>query len=219
MTRFYVVSHNTAHSQGMPEIDKIVDGIIDDGECRTCRGPRRRPAGDLLVRLGKKPDGPWPDAMACGDYPAFVAAKRFVEAMRASGIQLVLGGQVSFANINNGHRSSRDRPTYFWIDGERHLAGNMDFEASGFVNVRFCPECGSRTEDIAATYRRRRSKPAAPFVFVYDDASGLDLFTTDLAPTLFFCNDKVLNCARTNRLINLRFSRVEDGVLGEAIDY
>ena len=60
----------------------------------------------------------------------------------------------------------------------------MDFEASGYVGVRFCGACGARDEGIGATSRRRSAMPP-PTVFDYDESLGLDLFTTDLSPAAF----------------------------------
>jgi len=113
--------------------------------------------------------------------------------------------------------SPADAPSYFWIDGERHLAGRMDFEASGYVDVRFCPECGTWSDDIERTYDRRHAEPPPPVVIDYDIDSGLKLFATDLAPTMFFCTERVLACAREHGLINLAFRPSERGVRAKPV--
>jgi len=219
MMRFYEISHNTAYNDGMPEIREIVEGVEEHGICPQCGVTRRNPSGDLRVRLGRTPATQWPDAIACGDYPCFVVSERFVFALADRGIRLELGGKVTLLNPAAAGLSPADAPSYFWIDGERHLAGRMDFEASGYVDVRFCPECGTRSDDIERTYDRQHAEPPAPTVFHYDVGLGLELFTTDLAPTAFFCTDRVLACAREHRLTNLAFCPVEEGILAEPVKY
>lgn len=217
MTQFYSICNNTAYQRGMPEIQDIVAGIDDHGACPACGSGRRKPVGDLRVRLGRTRARRWPDLLACGDYPCFVASDRFLAAMRESGINVTLGGRVDFVEPNKSGLSFDDAPQYYWVDGERCRAAKMDFEASGYVDVRFCPECGVRSNDISRTYDRRHAEPPPGEVFAYDEASGLDLFTTDLAPTVFFCTDRVFECAKKHRFINIAFYPVEKGRLGEPL--
>jgi hypothetical protein len=221
MMKFYSIRHNNNYKRGMPETGRIVAGMVIQGRCGTCGVLKRSPSGDLKVELGKTRAKMWPDIVACGDYPCFVVSERFMEAMRACGVRLELGGEVGFVEpILNG-LSLRDAPQYYWIDGKRHFAATMDFEASGYINVRFCPECGTRSENISATHRRQRSSPPPGEVFDYDASSGHDLFTTDLSPTAFFCTDAVIECARRHRLTNLRFIPVEASAAtwSDGIDY
>lgn len=220
MTRFYAISDNTSHNVGMPEIKKITDGIVDEGRCTTCGAAKRYPSGDLLVVLGDTPARLWPDVMACGDYPLLIVSERLVHAFHASDICMIVGGEVQIKQpIRNG-LSIHDVPQYYWIDGMHHFAATMNFEASGFVDVIFCPECCNRSDDIGATYDRQHSK-TWPYSFNYDAARGLDLFVTDLSPTTFFCTDRVLKCVRKFQLTNLRFIPTEAGeaTWSKGIDY
>jgi hypothetical protein len=219
MTRFYSIRHNTSHNRGVPEIYEIVEGLTDSGTCPKCGASRRQPSGDLRVCLGRSVAKNWPDVVACGDFPCFVVSQHFVDSMSQCGIRLELGGKVEFMEpIENG-LSLENAPRYYWIDGSKHFGATMYFEASGFVDVRFCDLCGNRSEDVGLSYDRQHSVPPPPFTFDYNACSGLDLFTTDLASTAFFCTERVLNCAKDNRLSNLRFSAVEQGVLGVPVKY
>lgn len=217
MTKFYDISHNTAYERGMPEIQKIVVGMVDDGPCPTCGVSRRRPSGDLKVWLGKTRARLWPDLLACGDYPCFVISEKFLHAMQDCGIQIVLGGRVEFVGPNVSGLPLDDAPQYYWVDGSRSRAGKMDFEASGYVDVRFCPDCGVRSDDISQTYRRQHATPPPGQVFEYDESSGLDLFTTDLAPTAFFCTDRVVQCVKQHKLRNVAIRPVEQGAYGKPL--
>ena len=143
---------------------------------------------------------------------------RFVDAMREDGVRLELGGTVEILEPAPVRLSLDDAPRYVWIDGRQHLAGRMDFEASGYVDVRFCEACGTRSDDVGATFDHQHATPP-PTVFDYDDSLGLDLFTTDLSLLAFFCTDRVLRCASRNKLANIRFSRIEEGVHAKPIKY
>lgn len=217
MTKFYSIRHNNAYKRGMPEIREIVRGIVDRGPCPTCGKRRRSPQGDLQVHLGKTRARTWPDLLACGDYPCFVISDRFVAAMHDCGLQLRIGGRVEFVGRNETGLSLIDAPKYFWIDGTKSQAGKMDFDASGYVDVRFCPDCGVRSDDISRTYDRQHADPPPGQVFEYDESSGLDLFTTDLAPTAFFCTSRVYDCVRRHKLINVALRPTEQGIVGEPL--
>jgi len=217
MTRFYEICHNTAYKRGMPEIEEIVSGLLDAGPCPKCGVGRRMLTGDLGVTLGRTRARLWPDAIACGDYPCFVVSGRFVIAMTQCGLALAIGGRVDFVGSNQSGISLEDAPHYFWIDGTRCVAGKMDFCRSGYVDVRFCPECGVRNHNISQTYDRQHSNPPPGHVFSFDESLGLDLFTTDLGPAVFFCTEQVLACARKHGLTNLAFRPVEDGAMAAPV--
>ena len=216
MMQFYRILHNTAFKRGMPEIYEIVEGLVGLPDCPSCGAGRRFPVGDLKVQLARTRAHIWPDALACGDYPCFVVSEQFVNAMKQCGIRVELGGKVNFVSpIENG-LSPASAPSYFWIDGGRCFAGKMDFEASGYIDVRFCPECGAREYDVGLTYDRQHADPPLGEVFKYEEASDYELFTTDLSSTAFFCTKRVIDCARKHRLTNLAYRSVEKGVAGES---
>ena len=210
--RYFSITDDTSYRRQMPEIYEIVDGLPDYGPCPECDVNMRDPTGDLRVILGSDRARIWPDLIACGSYPCFVASGRFVDAMRESNIRIELAGRVDFIEpIENG-LSLDDSPGYFWLDGSGpHLAGKMDFDASGYVDVRFCGICANRTDDISLTSDRRRADPPPPTLFEYDAKTGHDLFTTDLSPCAFFCTERVLETVKKYNLTNIAFYPCEEG--------
>ena len=98
---------------------------------------------------------------------------------------------------------------YFWLDGQKIQGAMLDFEESGFVNVQFCPECNTRTDDIGATFDRQHSR-VYPYAFRPGTWTGLNLFTTDLSHCSFFCTEAVVECARKHKLTNFRFVPAEE---------
>lgn len=206
------ISNDTAYRRQMPEICKIVVGLPDCGPCPECSVNMRDPSGDLRVILADDRARIWPDLIACGDYPCFVASVRFVDAMRECGVRIEKGGRVDFIEpIENG-LSLDDSPGYYWLDGSQgHQAGKMDFDFSGYVDVHFCDICSNRTHNISVTFDRQRADPPPPTVFEYDAKTGHDLFTTDLSPCAFFCTERVLEIVKKYKLTNIAFYPCEEG--------
>ena len=218
--QFFEITDDTSYRRGMPVIYEIMEGIPDFGPCPVCGRSMRNPTGDLLVTLADDRARIWPDLIACGDYPCFVASRRFIDAMRESAIRIEKGGKVDFVEpIVNG-LSLDDSPGYFWLDGRRgHQGGKMDFDASGYVDVRFCSVCGYRTDDISLTYDRRSADPPPPTVFEYDEGAGHGIFTTDLSPCAFFCTVCVLETVKKYKLTNIAFYPCDEGKKARRIAY
>lgn len=217
MTNLYRFSENSAYSEGVPEIFRISKGLIDRGYCLTCDRGMRRPEGDLIVELGRGRPKYWPDAIPCGGYPCFVVSEKFMHSMAESGVEVMLGGKVVFERTPKVYQSLPVPGNYYWLDGDRHFSTELDFDASGFVNNRFCEACGARSDDISASYDRRHAQP--PPGYVFKSTPELDIFTTDISPTAFFCTQKVLDIAKMHSLTNLSFTPVEMGDMARPIKY
>ena len=213
MKGFYRIKHRTFHTRGMPWIGRFTEGVVNLDKCAACGAPNYFPRGDMRARLWEENGTQWPDLIGTGSVAGvFVASGRFVEALRTCGVRVELGGRVEFDEPGPKRLPLAEAPDYHWVDGERHLAARMDLEASGFVGVRYCSECGARSGDVRAT-------KVTQYTFDYDAASGLDLFTTDMSPRAFFCTERVLECAREHRLTNVAITRVEDGPDAKPIKY
>jgi len=196
----------------MPWIAEFTQGEVALDRCPICGVKRRFPQGDMRALL--EPIGTqWPDLIGNGDLvELFVVSGRFVEALRSCGIRVELGGRVEFDEPGPKRLSLADAPEYFWVDGEQHLAAKMDYEASGFVGTEYCAACGSRSFDIAAS-------KVTSYVFEYDATSGLDLFTTDMNPRVFFCTERVLECCRDHRPTNVAIRPLEEMSRAKSIKF
>ena len=205
MSRFFSIEDRSFDARGMPWIGKFTQGVVRREQCRTCTVPRYFPQGDMRARLWEDKGTQWPDLIGTGSLTGlFVSSGRFVEALRSCGVRVELGGRVEFDEPGPKRLPLVEAPEYHWVDGERHLAAKMDFEASGFVGVEYCPECGARGYDVRAT-------KITQYIFDYDATSGLDLFTTDMSRQTFFCTERVFECVRAHKPTNVRITRVEDG--------
>lgn len=217
---FLSVRHNSFHTRGYPWAQSVVEGLTTGAPCEVCGVEPLIAEGDISVTLEPRKGKEWPDVLGCGAYPFFIVSGRVIEAWGEEGVGAFPRHRVNVLPPFPDKLRASPPPDYFWLDGERMRGASLDFEASGFVGVRFCPRCGNRTDDIGATYERQRSR-AWPFVFIPGAWTGAKLFTTDLSPTKFFCTEDVLHSAARHGLTNFRFLRAEDGNSpgGEGIRY
>ena len=208
MKSFYRISDNTLLTRGFPWVRKILNRP-EATDCPACGRAIRRWSGTVRALLDPTKGAKWPDALGCG--PLHTVSERTLEACAAQGIGPFPSFPLELVRPFPKKLSDSEAPKYFWLDGTRMRDGCLDFEKSGFVDVRFCPECGVRSDNISATHRRQRSR-VWPYVIRPGTWKGSDLFTTDLSDAAFFCTEKLVECARKYRLINSRFTPVEAGI-------
>lgn len=204
------VSHNSFTTKGFPWAERVAAGLTTGPACDMCGVKQLVAIGDIEVTLEPRKGSAWPDVLGCGAYPFFIVSARVIKAWEEDRIGVYPHHGLKVLPPIPEQLRAQPCPEYFWLDGARMRGASLDFAASGFVGVRFCPRCGNRTEDIGATYERRRSK-VWPYEFIPGTGGGAKLFTTDLSPTKFFCTDDVLQSAARHRLTNFRFLRAEEG--------
>lgn len=218
--KFFRAGNNSAWRKGTPWIARIANGLHRTPPCPSCGTVSRFADSEIEVILDSKRGTEWPDVLGCGSRPLFIISERVLVAWSSIGIPdpprhpVVVTGGIPAA------LSSGNMPEYFWLDGTRLGGAAIDFDASGYVNVSFCSFCGKRTQDISATHRRQRDEKF-PFVFLDGSWDGKDLFTTDLSPAVFFCTERVVQCASEHGLTNFRFVPIEKGpgYSGSGISY
>lgn len=202
---FYSMSHDGHASSATPWIRRVVCGLAPVSECLVCRGIATPPIGSpMMVVVDRREVRRWPDVLPCGDYPILVVSERVLTAWAADGLGTFPVSPVTLAESPVGVPA----PPYFALRGEEMLGARLDFEASGYVDVRWCPSCERRLDDTSATYTRQRSRVFGD-VFVPSSWNGAHVFTTDLSPTAFFCTRAVFECAGRHRLMNFRFVPIE----------
>ena len=106
-----------------------------------------------------------------------------------------MAGESPLPRPFQGEFQEVEPPEYWWLDGAEMIGAKLDFAASGFADVHFCPTCGRHFENIPETWDNRRSGQW-PYTFSPGSWSGANLFTTDLSPVAFFCTTAVVDCAK-----------------------
>ena len=207
---FYTIRHNTFSTRGFPWISTIIEGLSRSTNCPTCGGIDRYPVGDIKVSLELNKGTKWPDVLGCGAEPLLIVSDRTIRAWRNEKVGEFPMHRVRIIQPYPKKLEGLDPPDYYWIDGKKMRGALLDFEMSGFVDVKFCSLCRNRTDNITTTYRLQNSK-VCPFVFRPNSWHGANLFTTDLSDASFFCTDVLVACATKHSLTNFRFIPVEEG--------
>jgi hypothetical protein len=208
--RLFSVSDNSFHKPGFPWINSIKLGLWHQETCKLCGRALTRVTGDIHVTLLPKKGTKWPDVLGTGHVPMFIVSERVLEAWYKEKLGEYPHYRVEI--LRPFPKAIKDSlpPNYYWVDGSKMCGALLDFKASGFVGVKFCPECGTRSHNVSATYDRQHAK-AWPYVFLPGTWKGGNLFTSDLSYAYFFCTEAVLECARKYKLTNFRFIPIEEG--------
>jgi|GEM_PF-3164412 len=219
MTRFFDICDNSLHLRGFPWGVKIT-GTMNVHCCSTCRVNGEEPVGDIDVHLDHNKGKKWPDVLGDGSQILLTVSLRVLADWQREGIGPF---PVHRAIIKDPYPQKLEGihpPDYFWLDGKQMLGAKVDFEASGFVDVKFCPECGNRTDNISETDKRQGTKKYGT-IFFAETWNGADLFTTDISDRHFFCTEKIVECAAKYKHSNFRFIPVEwgDPVTGKGLPY
>ncbi len=205
--RFYSLD-SAFEYRGVPYIATLTEGFGVKYRCKYGHVIHAA-TGKMVGRLDPFKGTMWPDGLYCGHFPFLIVSERVIDAWEMEGIGSFPKAEITIAPERPGRLSNLPPPKYFWIDGEKLKGALMDFDASGFVGVKFCPDCGQRSEDIHATYQHRMRR--TPFVFKGSTWTGLNLFTTDLSPTWYFCTSAVVECVRRHKFTNIQFVPIEEG--------
>ena len=218
--RFFSISHNSHYKIGFPWVISLISGRTLVPACKTCRAPQWDIFGGIQVTLMPRKGKVWPDVLGCGAEPLFIVSGKVLEGWDKEGVGQFPHHCVEIVGKLPNGMSAAAKPDYYWIDGSKMAGAQLDFKASQFVGVKFCPACGTRTDNISATYRRQHAKPWG-YKFVEGSWGGTNLFTTDLSPCAFFGTELLLECAAKYKLTNFRFIPVEegDGIESKGIDY
>lgn len=205
MPAFFTVSHNSHHTRGWPWIASLPQGFGVTYHCRTEGRFLHYATGRMVALLERDKGVKWPDVLGCGAFPFLIVSGRVKAAWDEEGIGALPLEPLDLATPLPKKLLGTVPPAYYWVDGARLRGALLDFEACDLRGVRFCPECGTRTDSGPA--------PGARFSYVFREGTwtGLQLFTTDLSPTKFFGTQAVVDCARKHRLTNFRFVPVEEG--------
>lgn len=207
--KFYRVSHNTFGTRGFPWIGTISKGIKYSHRCYKCGGVKTYAEGDITGILEKAKGIKWPDVLGCGHFPFFIISSRVLEAFDKEQLLSFPYHRVFIEKPYPKRLDEQCMPEYYWIDGPKMFGAELDFEASGFVDNKFCSVCGIRTDNIERTFDLQDK--GFSYVFKKGTWNGDHLFTTDISRTRFFCTDRILDCAKKYKLTNFKFIPIENG--------
>lgn len=223
---FFRICDNSFDKRGYPWGQDILRGYNVVGRCFECSEEGTRISvvrGEVEIGLAPRKGSQWPDMIGCGHYPLFIISRRMMDDWRNDGVGEFPSAPVLIAEPLPKKLAGTRPPEYVWLDGKQMQGALLDFDVSGYVDVQFCPSCGTRTDDISATHRRRDDTRNGIWhdTFVEGSWNGANIFTTDLSPCVFCCTWKVVECARRHKHTNVRFVPIEAGsaTWSKGLDY
>jgi hypothetical protein len=212
MTRFFTVTDNSIYTRGYPWVASLGKGFELTYFCQREKRRIHYATGDMEGTLERNKGTKWADVLGCGSFPFFIVSERVIECWEKESLGIPPMGKLHLIPPYPRRLAAVTSPQYFWIDGRKCRGALMDFDASGYVGVQFCPECGTRSDNIAATCRKQYAQDASfSYVFRPNSWNGHSLFTTDISEAQFFCTEAIVECARKYKLTNFRFIPVEQG--------
>jgi hypothetical protein len=206
---FFTVGSNSLGNPASPWITRLGAGFGVVYRCNSCARTLHGADGPIEAELDPRKGARWFDVVGCGAFPLLVVSERVVNAWQTENLGDLPCHPLTLLPPFPPKLRGIDPPKYYWIDGARLRGALLDFDASGFVDVEFCPECGTRSDDVRKTSQLQLSRPW-PYVLRQGSWTGLPLFTTDLSDTAFFCTDVLVSLAARHRLTNFRFIALED---------
>ncbi len=211
-TKFYSIDDNSLLVSGFPWIDELNEGFGLVSYCKRENRSLYYGKGEMVAKLDKNKGTKWPDILGCGAYPFLILSERVINCWKEEGIGTFPLNKIKITLPLPKKLSEGKPPHYYWIDGAKLHGAKINFEASGYVSVKYCPECGTRSDDIAKTFQNQHAKDKK-FSYVFHDKTwnGLNLFTTDISDTMYFCTEKVLDSVKVNKFTNFRFIPIEEG--------
>jgi hypothetical protein len=204
MTRFFAVSDNGIYDDDQPTVEDVLTAPRTS-TCTRCGANGAQYAGALEVSLARDIGRSWPDVLSWS--PFLAVAQRVIDALHADGAGDFPRHDVIIRPPLPRRLEGMPPPRYSWLHGARMGGALLDFDASGFVGVRICEECGRRTDNIGATHRRRQA--VIRHTLRRGTWTDSHLFTTDWSPNLFFCTNALVSCTVQKHFTNFLFLPTE----------
>lgn len=139
MPRFFSVSHNSTYTRGYPWLTTLKEGFGAVYHCGTCGRVLHYATGEMAAVLEPHKGTQWADVLGCGHFPFFIVSERVLECWEQEAVGSFPGAEVRLLPPIPKKLGDKPAPRYYWIDGTKMRGALVDFDASGFVDVKFCP--------------------------------------------------------------------------------
>lgn len=193
---------STAESNGWAYASKIYaksEEVIIDCEKCGARGRYPEKEFDIDIEGGEK----YPDILLCGSYPLLIVSKKVVEDWKNEGITGFSFYPVGINSVSSESLRKVTPPSYFHIVVQGKSKLNLVKMEVDIVEK--CPSCG----------KIKFNKPIWDIDKFYIDETtwdGLDLFVSDLFPTMILVTTNVVQSACKNKHTNFEFIKAEDSM-------
>ena len=165
---------------------------------------------DALLDTGSK----WTDIIGNGSEPHFtIVSQRVLEIWESEDIGKFPAFSVA---ILPPYKKMKEPPLmYYRLDYKKMEGAELDFDESGFINLKYCNVCQHYSYDWLQSDRMANAK-ITPYVLKEETWNGANIFRPQYPVGYMFCTEKVVDCAFKHKLTNFRFVPCE---IGEGVGF
>lgn len=207
MTRLYRITALRHEDEGVATAIKC-DPVLWGGPlCAVCGRTTMQVANQWTVTVAPAHVGAWPDILGTIEIP-LILSQRVLEAWQECGCPTLPGTPVHIGESRGPACRSAPPPKYISLSSWQMPRVRIDFEASGFADVRFCRLCRIQRHNISKTHERQREW-AKRLVLAPGQEVESPLIATDISARALLCTEDFVRMAAKYRLTNFRFVPIE----------
>lgn len=164
----------------------ISHGLERLAPCALCNARRTLPHDPLEGVVANAFSADPPQILPCAHIPYLIMSEDLAHKCSERGLTLPPVAMFH-AVVGSPLHGRRLASNYLRVLGESDNRCMLDLNRSGFSRWYVCDACGTVNHNIAETYTARRYDKR--YVVISDTVPDLDVFTTQLSPTLFLCTE------------------------------
>lgn len=149
----------------------------------------------------------WPDVLGTIEIP-LILSQRVLNAWTSCSFPVLPATPVRIAGFGEPGPPSPPPPQYVSVNSWELPQVRIDFESSGFAEVRFCRLCRHRADNVRRTSERQREW-AKRLVLAPGQQLSSPLVATDISPLVLLCTEEFVQMAAKYRLSDFRFVPIE----------
>jgi hypothetical protein len=210
--QFFKIDHRNFSPWIWQFVNKEDYCLIEESRCSVCgkmqgRKPKNenyydRPMEALLDKSGSN----WTNIIGSGERPFFrVVSQRTLEIWGKEGIGTFPAFPITLLPPYP-KKITEPPPMYYRLDYKKMEGVEIDLVASGFVDIKNCPECGFSFDVIKSL--KLADWKIIPYVIKKDTWKGTNIFC-DAQIGGMFCTEKVIDIAAKYKMTNFRFIPLE----------
>jgi hypothetical protein len=164
----------------------------------------------------EKKGSTWTDIIGNGSEPHFtIVSQRVLEIWEAEGVGTFPAFSITILPPYP-KKMTEPPPTYYRLDYKQMVGAELDFEASGYVDVKYCDACQNYSYDRKQSDRIRDFK-ITPYILKKGTWNGANIFRLKFPVGFMFCTEKVVDCAAKHKMTNFEFTPLE--IAGSAVTF
>jgi hypothetical protein len=167
----------------------------------------------MNVLLKKNIGSVWPDLLSDNQYFEYVIfSDKVYQLLEQAGLSNIRGGIVNIVGEYWEPLTTENKPDYYWVNFDNLNKYEIDWDKSGYKDIKICSECRAKRFDISKTMDYMLANPANPLFLEQKLRENEILFTVEQRFTQIFFTNNFLQMIRENKLTNFRFQNMAHGL-------